>query len=220
MKTPRYPPLSAALFALAALTAALTVPAIPTALAATPIQRCEASDGTVIYTDKACAAHDAQRTPISGELLGRIARDEAARDSTAEAGFDGAVRPATATAIVARRSASSGCARTPTQLSMDLQGAWALGDVNRIAESYHWPGLDHRQGQRIMQRLDRLSGQPLLQAEFFNAQIGSGPMQLVDASSDGPGAAGVMQLMFGEGGSRSVQDFDVQRYRGCYFIKF
>ena len=32
-------------------------------------------------------------------------------------------------------------------------------------------------------------------------------------------AAGVMQLMFG-GESRHAVDFDVQRYAGCYFVRF
>ena len=62
---------------------------------------------------------------------------------------------------VSRRGPGSGCARTPTQLAMDLRGALALGDVNRIAESYHWVGMSNKQGQRIMDRLraaDRQAG--------------------------------------------------------------
>lgn len=188
------------------------------ALAATAIQRCVSADGIAVYTDKACATLGARRLPIPGALLARIARDEAAFDGSTEAGFDGTMRRSGG--AVARRTPASGCARSPTQLSMDLQGAWALGDVNRVAESYHWVGLGHRQAHRVMQRLDRLSAQPLVQASYFNARIGSGPMQLAGPSHDGAGLAGVMQLMFGEGSARSVQDFDVRRYRGCYFIEF
>lgn len=201
--------------ALAALLAAVLLPPMPIAHAASGIQRCVAADGTPIYTDKPCAVFNAQRTPISGELLGRIARDRAA-NSLDGGDFDGTPR---ATPAIARRSAASGCARTPTQLTMDLQGAWALGDVNRIAESYHWVGLRHRSGQQILRQLERLATQPLLQAEYFDARIGSGAMQFADASpgAGGSGAAGILQVMLADGG---FQDFDVERYRGCYFIRF
>ena len=203
--------------ALAALLAASLLSLAPTAHAATAIQRCVAADGTPIYTDRPCARFNAQRTPISGELLGRIARDRAA--NVLDGGdFDGTPR---ATPAIARRSAASGCARTPTQLTMDLQGAWALGDVNRIAESYHWVGLRHRNGQQILQQLERLATQTLLQAEYFDARIGSGAMQFADASAGGSsGAAGILQVTLADGSARSVQDFDVERYRGCYFIRY
>lgn len=206
-----------AILAFTALAAATVFHSID-ALAATGMQRCMAADGIPVYTDKACAALGARRVPIPGELLARIAREEAAFDAAAESGFDGTMRR-TSTAV-ARRTPASGCARSPTQLSMDLQGAWALGDVNRVAESYHWVGLGHHQAHRVMQRLDRLSAKPLVQAEYFNAQIGSGPMQLAGSSHDGARLAGIMQLMFGEGSARGVQDFDVRRYGGCYFIEF
>src|SRR3546814_7694973 len=75
--------------------------------------------------------------------------------------------------------------RSSTQLSMDLQGAWALGDVNRIAESYHWVGLGTGQARTIMQRLDRLAEQPLWQAHYFDARIG-GAMHYADAAAGAP----------------------------------
>ena len=198
--------------ALAAVLAAALLSLMPSAHAATAIQRCVAADGIPIYTDKPCAVFKAQRTPISGELLGRIASDPAA-----DGDFDGTPR---ATPAVARRSAASGCARTPTQLTMDLQGAWALGDVNRIAESYHWVGLRHRNGQQILRQLERLSNQALLQAEYFDARIGSGALQLASAGTGDAGAAGILQVTLADGSARSFQDFEVERYRGCYFIRF
>lgn len=202
--------------ALVAATAMLASLLVPAAQAATGIQRCLSADGTPIYTDKPCSLLGAQRTPISGELLSRIAREQQA--AAAATGVDlikGATPPA-----VARRSAASGCARTATQLTMDLQGSWALGDVNRVAESYHWVGVGHRRAQQLMKQLDRLASQKLLQAEYFDASIGSGTMQLAEAGGPGSGAAGVLQLMLSDGGATSVQDFDVQRYSGCYFIRF
>ena len=203
--------------ALATLLGAALLSPIPIAHAASGIQRCVAADGTPIYTDKPCAVFNARRTPISGELLGRIARDRAA-NALDGGDFDGTPR---ATPAIARRWAASGCARTPMQLTMDLQGAWALGDVNRLAESYHWVGLRHSSGQQILRQLERLATQPLLQVEYFDARIGSGAMQFADASAGagagGNGAAGILQVALADGG---FQDFDVERYRGCYFVRF
>ncbi len=198
---------------LTAALAAIAVPAMgPVWAEGAGIQRCEAPDGTAIYTDKACAALGATAMPMSGELLTRLSY----ADDDSETGVFGSRRAPT----VARRSAASGCARSSTQLTMDLQGAWALGDVNRIAESYHWVGLGSSQANAIMQRLERLAGQPLWQAHYFDARIGGGMLQFADASAAAPASAGMMQLVFDDGASRRVQDFDVRRYHGCYFVEF
>lgn len=196
----------------AALLVASTPPGIAPAHAQSRgIQRCEAADGTAIYTDRACGSLGATASPMSGELLTRLASSGGDLDP----GMFGARRAQS----VARRSLASGCARSSTQLSMDLQGAWALGDVNRIAESYHWVGLGTGQARTIMQRLDRLAAQPLWQAHYFDARIG-GAMHYADAAAGAPSGTGVMQLVFADGASRQVQDFEVRRYRGCYFIEF
>lgn len=178
------------------------------------IQRCEGPDGTAIYTDKACSALGATPAPMSSGLLTRLAYDN---DGS---GFDTGAFGSRQASAVARRSAASGCARSTTQLSMDLQGAWALGDVNRIAESYHWPGMGSDQARSIMQRLERLAGQPLWQVHYFDARIGGGMMQLADATTAASPSDGVMQLVFGAGSSPQVQDFEVRRYHGCYFVHF
>jgi hypothetical protein len=194
----------------------VAVPApLPAQSAGTGIQRCVADDGTAIYTDKACGAFGATAAPIRGELLNRLA--------STDTGADTPIATAPAAVGIARRSPASGCARTPTQLAMDLHGAWALGDVNRIAESYHWAGMDADQGRSIMQRLERLAGQTLWDTEFFDARIGSGMLQFADASAPAAtsnATVGVMQLVFDDGATSRVQDLQVQRYNGCYFVRF
>ena len=85
------------------------------------------------------------RDHLRATLLNRIARDEAKHTAVARicrrcAGPPPSLR-------IARRSAAAGCARTPTQLSMDLHGSLALGDVNRLAESYHWVGMTQAQSK-------------------------------------------------------------------------
>lgn len=210
--------LPVAAFSLTLLAAAILPVAQPVQAAATGLQRCEGANGEVVYTDKACASFGAAAVPMSGELLTRIAYEEARTYQDASLGSADRVA-APAAVAPSRRSAASGCARTPTQLSMDLQGALALGDVNRVAESYHWVGMGQRQAERVLARLDDLTGRPVVHAQYFNAQIG-GALAMADAGASSAAHGGVLQLMFGEGSARRVVDFDVQRYAGCYFVRF
>lgn len=173
------------------------------------IQLCEGADGAVIYTDKACAMFGAKAVSMKGELLTRI--DD--HVSTLAAGYRDASEPLRSRTS-ARRSFSGGCARTPQQLSMDLQAAFAIGDVNRVAESYHWTGMTHRQATPVMQQLERLAAQPLVEARFLDAQIGSGDLQLADLDRN----TGLMQLVFAGDGQHSIHA-DVRRYSDCYFIR-
>jgi hypothetical protein len=224
---------SHATHALAAATIAALAALLPgspitrDAHAATGIQRCEANDGTTVYTDKPCAAFGARSTPMSGELMTRVARsvrESAGADAPAslQGGYADAAtylpdapRPTT----ISRRSATSGCAATPTQLAMDLQGAFALGDVNRIAESYHWVGMGHKQAAQVMQRLEQMAAQPLVDTQFFDATISVGGYADAGAAI-GSSAGGIMQLMFGSASAAQVVDLDVERYAGCYFVRF
>lgn len=198
--------------AVAALLAATASPlSAPAHAQGGGIQRCEAPDGTAIYTDKACAAFGASSTPLSNDLVRRIS-------TGGEPGMAGAMRAPVPGS--ARRSAAAGCARSTTQLAMDLEGAWSLGDVNRIAESYHWAGLDSNRARAIMERLETLSHLPLWEAHFLDARIGGAAVM---ASAGGPadGAqAGVMQLVLGDGAGSRMQDLTVRHYQGCYFVQF
>lgn len=210
---------------LATLAATLLLAATPYSQpvnAGTALQRCVGADRTMMYTDKACGALGATATPISGTLMSSIVREEAMSGNTDLLGaFD--QNDAAMTASVGRRSLSGGCARTPTQLSMDLRGAFTLADVNRIAESYYWTGLSHQDGQRIMQRLDQLSDRRITDVDYFNAQIqtaGLGGYDVANAINTYGGSAGVMQVRFGTGASTTVTDFDVEKYSDCYFVKF
>jgi hypothetical protein len=206
---------------LATLAATLLLSAVPAAAplhAASAILRCQSPDGTLVYTDKACGAFGAKAAPMPGALLSRIYQDEARFDSDSDADAPAVLPP------VERRSASRGCARTPTQLAMDLRGSLALGDVNRVAESYHWVGMSSRQGERTLDRLQRLIGKPVLDSHYFDAQIGAsvdGSALLAANDTSIGGDAGMLQLVLGgDDTARSAIDFDVHRYAGCYFVTF
>lgn len=197
---------------LVALAVASALPRAGLASGSSAIQHCRGVDGVAVYTDRACSTLGAQPVSLSSDLVRRIAAT----------GTHAAYRAPTRTAH-ARRAASNGCARSATQLASDLEGAFALGDVNRIAESYHWVGMSHRQGQQVMQRLSQLSREPLLQAHYIDARIRSGwggSIRVADATAALSSGAGMMQLVFGEGRASHAMDLDVQRYHGCYFVRF
>lgn len=180
------------------------------------IQRCAATDGTTLYTDKPCAAFGATPLPMPGELAMRISSDGGSDALGRAPGHVDAALPRQ----VARRSPASGCARSPTQLAMDLQGAFALGDVNRIAESWHWVGLGHQAAMPVMQRLERMAMSTLVDARFFDASIGGGHATWASADASLDAAGGILQLTLGGEGGYQVLDLQVQPYAGCYFVRF
>jgi hypothetical protein len=193
--------------------AALISPGSVPAGTSSGLQRCESSDGEVVYTDRPCAMLGARPLPLPGELLTRIAREEAA--NTRDIDF----ADAPAVANVGRRSPTSGCARNKRQLAMDIQGSLALHNVNRLAESYHWVGKSHREAQQHMLRLEKMAKQRLKDdAKVFYAQIGSDAIPFADAGTASP-SAGIVQLTLGNGATQRVVDLEVMRYSGCYFVR-
>lgn len=121
--------------------------------------------------------------------------------------------PATPAATGTRRPLAGGCAATPQQLALDLRASMAQGDVNRIAESFDWAGMPHAQAMQVMARIERLGGQAVLDAEYFDATIS------LDGAVD-DAATGMMQVMLEHGGARTVAGFDVRRTSDCYFLRY
>lgn len=215
--------------ALATALAALPAPApVEAASDGAFLLRCRMPDGTTGYTDRSCAVFGAKAVPIDAELVSRIVRDRAyearlqataagagedfdmasatlaAGDGIATAGTSGSMAPG-------RRSPAAGCARSPAQLANDLHASVALGDVNRIAESYHFAGMSTAAGERVLDRLQHYAGQAVVDSQYYgtpamSASDDPGMMQLVVASPGGEGGGAVT--------------FDVHRYEGCYFVSF
>jgi hypothetical protein len=224
------------------LVAALAaIPAPMPAEAATEgsVVRCLSPDGTIGYTDGSCAVFGAQAVPMDPELAARIATDRAyAADfgndpGSAPAGFDAdsamLVQP-----VAGRRSPASGCARNPAQLANDLEASVALGDVNRIAESYHFAGMSTAAGERVLDRLQRYAGRVVVASQYFGggmASAGDGsdglPGGMTDAgmasaTASAGSAPSMVRLVFAgdDGAATTSLDLDVERYAGCYFVSF
>ena len=190
MNASRFPAAWSLLFALSC--------AIAPARAAGAIHRCETSDGMAVYTDSACTAFNAKPAAMPADLLNRLAMDDAVFNS------DTSRARTLGSAIRTRRAPQAGCARSPGQLSTDLLASFAMGDVNRLAESVHWPGLRHRQAHAVMNRLQQLLRQSLIDASFWPGLAGTG--------------AGAMQLTFAQ--PQRVVEVGVEHYAGCYFVRF
>lgn len=202
-------------FLATALTAALyAAPAAVPVEAASTIQRCEAADGTVSYTDKNCAVFSNRAVAVSAIVVD---------DPQGNGGTGFAMDPMDHSRFsnIGRRSPAGGCARSPTQLQMDLRGSLALGDVNRLAESYHWVGVSSTQARGTMNRLAKLATRGVLDSQYYDASISMGGGTQLLASSSGVGGGGMLQLVLGDGGGdASIVDFYVHRYAGCYFVSF
>lgn len=203
-----------------ALGLALALPASPDAQAAFGgIQRCRAPDGTAVYTDKPCMAFNAKPEALPSELGLRLA-SEATREPSAYADAartdEIAMSPAPG-----RRSLQSGCAKSPTQLAMDLQGSIALHDVNRLAESWHWVGITQKQSVPVMKRLESMARARAAETRYHDAQIGFG-LQLASNGDGYPddGRAGILQMHLVGGDGAQALELNVERYAGCYFVRF
>lgn len=211
---------------LTALALAILPSLPPAAHAGAGVLRCHMPDGSNVYTDKACSALGATAAALPGEVLTRIER-EVWREATLS-GIDPRDRAMNRergyriAAITPVGRLIRGCAGSPQQLAINLQAAVVLGDVNRLAETYHWNGMRNAEAQRIMSRLEQLSSRQVASVEYFDATIGSLGSDFADAGGSTPvdGDAGMVQAVINVGHGTQVVDFSVRRDEGCYFVRY
>lgn len=209
-------------FALALAVAAIaSAPTARDAQAAyTGIQKCTAADGSTLYTDKPCAQMGAAPAAVSDELALRLANEQSQAQAAAldTLPADTLLPPAHGTPT-GRRALAAGCARTPTQLAMDMQAAAGLGDVNRLAESYHWVGMTHEQAMPVLKRLEQFTRGQVVAAQVHGAM--STGLQFADASGEiaAPTGGTLLLSLQHDGTTRTVQ-LNVESYAGCYFARF
>lgn len=207
-------PLLAPTLALATASLFALMSAAPrSAEASTGVARCAMPDGSYAYTNTACSSLGGKSAPLPAEVLNRIQRErryeaELTGQPLVDDGLLGE-----AVAVGARRPLAGGCATSPQQLAVDLRASMAQGDVNRIAESFDWAGMPHKQAMHVMAQLETLGGKAVVDAEYFDATIG------MESAID-EGASGMMQVMLDASGVRTVADFDVRRTSGCYFLRY
>lgn len=196
-----------------ALAAMLPVQQAP---AQASIHRCTAPDGTSIYTDRECSA------------LGAVERLPSDRSVGSGGGRSaGAVR---------RNPYQGGCARSIHQLIQRMTWAIDAGDVNALAALYHWTGISHGHGQRLMDELDRIarspvidivaeraaapvtaSQQPGISATFASTLQASRARAAAPATRSPPVALRVHQSA-GTGAAPSRTRFALRQHLGCWWV--
>lgn len=119
-----------------------TLPAGWPAPAGATIRRCVMPGGNVVHTDRSCSA------------IGAV--EQSRHDP-------GAAFPP--------RLYHGGCARTLPDLVYEVTSAIDSRDVNRLAASYHWPGLPGSAANATMDRLDELAARPLLDLRIVTTDV-------------------------------------------------
>lgn len=120
----------------------------PADAGAQTILKCNAPDGTTIFTDKSCEAF--------GATLDRDLAFEGAENAA-----PGELRDAPATitgnGVVGGGFGINGCARTRGELIAGVRESISRGDVNRLANYYDWAGMGTSAAFATMERLDRIA---------------------------------------------------------------
>lgn len=111
------------------------------------LRRCVDADGVAVFTDRRCDLMEA--VPV-----------------TPQAGV-----PAKPASLVRLRT----CARSQDDLLMGVRGALESRDPNKLAEFYHWPGMGHAEGYRLMERLANFAERPLLDVQLVSSAEMRGP---------------------------------------------
>ena len=135
---------------------------LPVPAAAQAVYRCTDAEGRAVFTDQPCE---------SIQAVPRAAPGEAA--------------PAGATL---GGQAALGCARTPEALRQGVREALSLGDVNRLANYYHWPGTGSGSARHLMDALEAIAARPLVGLDWWPPR----PAR-ADASAPGTGSAAALE---------------------------
>ncbi|MGY0505236.1 hypothetical protein [Luteimonas sp. e5] len=187
--------------ACAAFAFGLALAFIPTADAQTPqVRRCTAADGSTVMTDRPCAAIGAE------ERLPRLAHAGPAR----------------------MRPYRGGCARTLEELSYEVAAAIDMQDANRLANSYHWAGLDTRSGYRVLARLEAIVKRPLLDIGPAGGGSDGEPQWVEDEEGvlvpiyprPRPPSGLRIEQSLGRSAASSRTTFALRRHAGCLWISF
>ena len=119
------------------------------------LRRCVDAAGSSVFTDRACDSINAIDAPIVAPPAPIGPR------------------------VIAVRS----CARSQEDLLDGVRNALEIHDVNRLADYYHWTGMDGAEGYRLMDRLDAFSKRPFVDARLVSSRA----PPVVDAELGSPG---------------------------------
>jgi hypothetical protein len=91
----------------------------------------------------------------------------------------------------ARITSVRSCARSKADLLEGVRNAFEVRDVNRLADYYHWTGMDGATGYRLMDRLEAMTRRPFIDAQL----VSSATPRPMDPGID-PDSAGLLTRPF------------------------
>lgn len=155
------------------------------------INRCVASDGSAVFTDRACDSVDARPvTPAPDPVMNDESKGVAVRD----------------------------CPRRPKALIEAVEAAFARADGNRLAELYDWRGRSRASANAVMPRLEALAASRLISVQSgHSADASDDPELAAEAAVAPPDRLRISHSPDGFG-SGEVAEFRLLRAAGCWWI--
>ncbi len=155
------------------------------------INRCVASDGSAVFTDRACDSMDAR--PVVPPPEARTRNDDTAP----------AVRE---------------CPRRPEALILAVEAAFARADGNRLAALYDWRGRSRAAANAVMPRLETLAGSRLLSVQSAHSADASDDAELAaEAAQAPPDRLRITHAPSGLGPGEVIE-FRLLHAAGCWWI--
>ena len=188
------------------------------AAAADTIRRCQADDGTMVYTDKPCAELDARPIALPEKRPEPGTGDASARPPPGSSmiGSDGAL----SLGIGARDD----CLRRTDTLLFEIRAAIESRNVNRLAGVYDWAGKDAGAAGAILERLSRIVERPLAAVEFRYPEPGfdEDPAAIPSAAprAERPAGVRIVQEAPGELVPSFEEDLRLVRNADCWWVSF
>lgn len=161
------------------------------------VRRCVMPGGNVVHTDRSCSA------------LGGVEQPRTAADQP-----------------VATHLYHGRCAATLPDLLYEVTSAIDSRDVNRLAASYHWPGMSGNTANATLDRLDAIAARPLLDVRIVTADIPVEPPDdplAADPSSIAevrvvPTGLRVEQVL-DDGRTPVTTHFALRRHLDCWWVR-
>ncbi|RZA14213.1 MAG: DUF4124 domain-containing protein [Lysobacteraceae bacterium] len=166
------------------------------------VRRCNAADGTLVFTDRKCSDIGAsERIP-----------------PVVAAGVGGSLQ------LFGRAP----CARTLQDLSYALGSAIQSGDANQVSGLYDWAGMSTANAYRVMDRLEAIARRPLVDVQPIQAGGGDSGEDMIRFDDEGhvvppaPRRSRTVGLRveqtLANGSTPSHVTFGLRQRMGCWWV--
>ena len=166
------------------------------------VRRCNAADGTLVYTDRKCediGAVERRVAPTSGSLYRAYRRPT--------------------------------CARNVSDLGYELGSALNTGDVNQVASLYDWAGMSTSNAYRLMDRLQVIASRTLVDVQpmyagganeygYDVAEFDPETGAVISKPASRPRLIGLrVEQVLADGHTPSRVVFGLRQRLGCWWIR-